>query len=136
MSKKRSLLLLLLCGFVFLTCAVGSSSSDGDLYNDSNEPSNSSGQTTKKEEIEILSSNGHSDGYFYYVEGKAKNVSDEKFSSISVSFNVYDKDGVVLGSCTDYQSDVLAGETMKFKALCSGEAKAVKSYKYTGYTAW
>jgi len=125
MKKIYSIALLLLCGALFLTFAVGSASSDGedDGKND-------------KVEVEVTKAYADSSKIFYYIEGKAKNKTNDKFSYIQVSFNVYDKEEAVIGTCWDNQNDLGAGETWKFKALCSGDAKKIKSYKYTGYSAY
>ena len=127
MKRTFNIIMLVLCGAFFFTCALGSSSSDGDLD-----------KKSKKDELEIIETKGYKDKYniSYYVEGKAKNVTDKKFSYVQLSFNVYDADGAVIGTCFDNQSDVAGGETWKFKAICSGEAKDVKSFKYTGYSAY
>ena len=130
-KMKKNLLLLVLCTAAFLTFAVGSSSSDGDL---------SSGSTSSenKEELKLIDSKGYSDEYgiAYYIEGKIENTTDKKFSYAQITFNVYDKDGAVVGSCLDNQNDLLGGDVWKFKAICSGDAKAIKSFKYTGYSAY
>ena len=129
MKKSLSLVLLIICGAFFLGCALGSSSDDGELDNSSNK---------KESELEISETKGYADeyGFAYYIEGKAKNKTDKKFSYVQVKFNVYDEDGNVLGSCLDNQNNVMGNETWKFKAICSGEAKDVKSFKYTGYDAY
>ncbi len=128
MKKMFSISLLILCGCFFFVCAVGSSSSDGEL----------GGSSTKEDEFEVLETKGYADKskIFYYIEGKAKNKTSKKFSYVQVKFNVYDKDGTVIGSCFDNQNDIMGGETWKFKAICSGETKDIKNYKYTGYDAW
>ena len=128
MKKMFSISLLILCGCFFFMCAVGSSSSDGEL----------GGSSTKEDEFEVLETKGYADKskIFYYVEGKAKNKTNKKYSYVQVKFNVYDKEGTVIGSCLDNQNDIMGGETWKFKAICSGETKYIKNYKYTGYDAW
>jgi len=51
-------------------------------------------------------------------------------------FNVYDGNGSVIGSCLDNINNLEGNGTWKIKAICSGEAKNIKSYKLTGFTSW
>lgn len=51
-------------------------------------------------------------------------------------FNVYDGNGIVIGSCLDNINNLEGNGTWKIKAICSGQAKNIKSYKLTGFTSW
>ena len=136
MSKKKSLLILLLCGIVFFTIGVGSSSSSGDLDINHTDFDDTSEENKQEEVIEIIEKNGYlgSDGK-YYIEGKAKNISEHRIGAIVISFNVYDEEQAVVGTCIAQQLDINAGQTWRFQAKCSGNGKYVKSFVYTGYDA-
>jgi len=71
---------------------------------------------------------------FYYIEGTVKNDSDKKYSYVQVTYNVYDTNGNNLGSCLANNSNLEANETWKFKAVCSGNASDIASYKLAEIT--
>ena len=92
------------------------------------------GNTTTEPKENLTLETGHkgySDeyGFSYYIEGTIKNNTDKVYSYVDVEFSVYDKAGNNLGSCYDNNSNLDANGTWKFKALCSGEAKDIASYK-------
>lgn len=90
------------------------------------------------EKFTLTDDHGYSDeyGFSYYIEGTVKNNTSYSYSYVQVQFNVYDESGNLIGSCLDNINNLEENGTWKIKALCSGEAKDVKSYKLTGFTSW
>ncbi len=86
----------------------------------------------------LLEDRGYADDYFisYYIEGTVKNNSSTEYSYVQVEFNTYDADGNVVGSCLDNINNLDANGTWKIKAICSGDAETIASYKLKGFTAW
>lgn len=75
-------------------------------------------------------------GFAYYIEGYVKNNSDKDYSYVQVEFTTYDAEGNTLGSCLDNNSGLEANGRWKFKAICSGEAEKIASYKFKEITKW
>ena len=99
-----------------------------------------SSQTVTTEPLVLL--DGHS-GYFsdwtYYIEGYVQNNTDKEYSYVHVEFNLYDKDGAILGTADDYIDALEANGKWKFKAtawLGSDQEKKVASYKLKEITSW
>ena len=60
--------------------------------------------------------NSYTDDYDVKITGKAKNISEKDFSSVSIEFTVYDAEGNSIGICDDYISGLSAGDTWSFEA--------------------
>ena len=94
----------------------------------------------KEDNLYIISNseNGYADeyGFSYYIEGIIKNDSDKNYSYIQVTYNVFDKDGNNIGTCLANNNNVMGNSTWKFKAICSGNADDVKTYKLVEITGW
>src|SRR5574344_595289 len=94
---------------------------------------------TNDEKFTLLDgTKGYADEYgiAYYIEGTVKNNTDKEYSYVQVNFNVYDKDSNNIGSCLSNNNNFEAHGSWKFKAICSGDAKSVASFKLkeiTGY---
>ena len=88
--------------------------------------------------FELTGDRGYSDEYgvAYYIEGTVKNKTSKTYSYVQVTFNVYDESGSVIGSCLDNINNFEGNGTWKIEAICSGDAKSVKSYKLTGFDSW
>lgn len=97
-------------------------------------------ETTGTEKFSIVegSEKGYADDYqfAYYIEGTVKNNTNKDYSYLQVTYNVYDKDGNNLGTCLANNNNVEANSTWKFKAVCSGEAKDIATYKLDEITGW
>lgn len=95
------------------------------------------------EEIEnnnftLSSDKGYADefGIAYYIEGIVTNNTNNSYDYVQISFNAYDEDGNVIGSCWDNINNLEPNGKWKIKAICSGEANDIKSYKLTDFTSW
>lgn len=64
-----------------------------------------------------------------YIYGYIKNNSKEDIENLSLDYELYDKDGTILGVATAYLDNLPKGKTWKFKATYSDmDAKDVKKY--------
>lgn len=127
MKKGKSLLLLLLCGAMFLTFAVGSSS----------ESSSESPSKGKEEKFSYTVDNSYADSFAYYIEGTVTNNTDREFSYVSISFICYDAAGNNLGTALDNTNNLLGKQTWKYKAMFLGsDSGAVDHCDYHETTSW
>ena len=55
---------------------------------------------------------------------------------MQVTYNLYDKDGVQLGTALANINNLEANGTWKFKAIGTGEGSQVASYKLVEITGW
>lgn len=80
---------------------------------------------------------GYFDGFSYYIEGELVNNKSKKYSYVQIEFNLYDSNGVQLGSAIANINNLEANGTWKFKAidLC-GNSESIKSYKVVDVTAF
>lgn len=92
----------------------------------------------ENEKFTILEDVGYADEYgiAYYIEGTIKNNTSKQYSYVQVQFNVYDESGNIIGSCLDNVNNLEGEGTWKFKAICSGEASEIKSYKLTEFSSF
>lgn len=90
------------------------------------------------EKFTLSDDHGYADdyGFAYYIEGTVTNNTDKSYSYVQISFNAYDSDGNTIGSCLDNINNFDAKGTWKIKAICSGDANSISSYKLTDYTSW
>lgn len=125
----KKLYLLLVIMVLFLTgCTVD------NIY----QPLKENVQKQENNKFTLSDDKGYSDEYkfAYYIEGNVKNNTNNNYSYVQVMFNVYDENGSIIGSCLDNINNLEGNGTWKIKAICSGEAKDIKSYKLTGFTSW
>lgn len=126
--KKRIFLVLGIISFLTLTgCSY-------DIY----EPVRESIQESENNKFSLSEDRGYADeyGFSYYIEGTVTNNTSRTYSYVQVTFNVYDENGSVIGSCWDNINNLEGNGTWKIKAICSGEANDIKSYKLTGFSSW
>lgn len=101
-------------------------------------PSTSS--SSKTERFSLINDNsyrGYSDGFSFYIEGKIKNNTNKTYSYAQVTFNLYDKDGVQLGTAMANINNFEANGTWKFKAISlTSENSKVKSFKLAEITGF
>ncbi len=132
-KKQRKLPVWLIIILVILVIAVIYSSSGNDSENNKKTPE-------KKETFSIVegTETGYADDYgiAYYIEGTIKNNTDKKYSYVQVTYNVYDSNQNNLGTCIANNNNLSGNETWKFKAICSGDAKSITSYKLDEITGW
>lgn len=75
----------------------------------------------------------------YYIEGYVQNNFDREYSYVQITFNLYDADGVLVGTALDNINNLEANGKWKFKAISlttSDETQSIASYKLkeiTGY---
>lgn len=125
----KKLYLLLVVMILFLTgCSLD------DIY----QPLKENVQEQENNKFTLSNDKGYSDeyGFAYYIEGTVENNTNNNYSYVQVMFNVYDENGSVIGNCLDNINNLEGNGTWKIKAICSGEAKDIKSYKLTGFTSW
>ncbi len=122
----------IIIGFVVIGLASGGSAGTSS--------NNKKTKTATKQEALVLE-DGHTGspdayGFAYYIEGYIKNNTDKEYSYVQVEFTAYDAEGNTVGSCLDNNSGLEANGRWKFKAICSGEAKQIASYKLKEITKW
>lgn len=122
--------------FVVIGLASGGSGKSSESSSSNN---NEKTPTTKKEDLVL--EDGHTGspdeyGFAYYIEGYIKNNTDKEYSYVQVEFTAYDAEGNIVGSCLDNNSGLDANGRWKFKAICSGEAEQIASYKFKKITKW
>ena len=95
-------------------------------------------QNAQNEKFTLTDDHGYSDEYglAYYIEGTVKNNTNHTYSYVQIQFNVYDENNNVIGSCLDNINNFEANGSWKIKAICTGEAKDVRSYKFTSFSSW
>ena len=80
---------------------------------------------------------GYYDSFAYYIEGSLVNNTNKKYSYVQIEFNVYDSNGIQLGSAIANINNLEAKGTWKFKAMEFGsDTENVASYKVVGVTAF
>lgn len=111
--------------------------SDSDDYNSSNDD-DSYNENDTNDNLELVGGIENTKGVVEYgiltISGKVKNNSDKDYSSVIISFSVYDAENNKIGTCVDSISGLSAGETWAFKAGGIGEnyytyhLKSIKGY--------
>ena len=66
-----------------------------------------------------------------YIEGKLKNESGKNIDSISLTFNLYDEQGNVVGNAIASAATLAPGDTWAFKALAAAK---FSTFKQSGIT--
>lgn len=128
MKKNKNLLLFLLCGAVFLTFGLGSTSEISDEISNIN---------VTKDKFSYTIDRQYSDTFAYYIEGIVTNKTDQEYSYVQIDFVCYDKDGNNLGTAVDNTNNLLGNQTWKYKAMFLGtEGKSVDHCDYHETTSW
>ena len=118
---------------------------DTSKTQNSNQTQEQTGQTEKqdkKEKFSLLEGyKGYAGDYNigYYIEGYIQNNTGKEYSYVQVEFNLYDKDGAIIGTALDNISNLEANGKWKFKAaslITSDEVENVASYKLKEITGW
>lgn len=119
--------------FIFLICLTGCVYEDIYVNTLKDEYKNN-----QSEKFTLSDDYGYSDdyGFAYYIEGLVTNNTNKSYSYVQIEFNAYDSDGNLLGSCWDNINNLEPNGTWKIKAMCSGEAKEIASYKFVEFTSW
>lgn len=138
-SSKKGIIIAIVVILVIIAFSGGgdSSSSSGEKTGTTNSVKN-----TTSEKFALL--DGHS-GYAgdynlgYYVEGYVQNNTDKEYTYVSIEFNLYDADGAIVGTASDYIDNLEANSKWKFKAsslTTSEETASIASYKLKEITGW
>lgn len=71
-----------------------------------------------------------------YIVGKARNNTARQISYARIEFNIYDKEGNLLGSAFDNVTNWEPGTIWSFKAVYFGDLEKVHSYKFMGISGY
>ena len=74
-------------------------------------------------------------GYTLEIKGKLKNTTSRKFSYVSVTFAIYDENGIQIGTAMDNMNYLQAGNIWSFKAIGWTDDEPA-SYKLVEVSAW
>lgn len=80
--------------------------------------------------------NEYTNDYDIIITGKAKNITDEDFSYVSIEFTIFNAQGESIGICDAYISGLSAGETWSFEATlywCEEFPASFKLFDITCY---
>lgn len=132
MKKFKNVLLLSLCGIMFMAFACGSSS-------ETSSGTDNTGNSKNEEKFSYTIDKAYADEYGvgYYLEGIVTNKTDKDYSYVQIEFICYDKDGNNLGTAMDNTNNLLGNQTWKYKAMFMGtDAKTVDHCDYHEITSW
>lgn len=124
--------LIIIAGVFYKITDSNASQSDSDTNTNTN-------STIKKEDLTL--EDGHhgyldDSGFAYYIEGYITNNGNKEYSYVQITFNSYDSEGNLLGSCLDNVNKLDANGRWNFKAMCVSEAKNIASYKLDKIIKW
>lgn len=77
-----------------------------------------------------------SNEYYAVITGTFTNNSDEELSTISITYNLYDADGIQIGNAYASASNVAPGSSWAFEATSSVEPSEVASFERGDVSAW
>lgn len=125
MKKGKNLLFLMLCGAMFLTFAIGSSS---ETVSKGKKAEEKFSHTVDKSYADLVA---------YYIEGSVVNKTDKDYSYVSIEFICYDAAGNNLGTALDNTNNLLGNQTWKYKAMFMGSNKdSIDHCDYHEITSW
>ncbi len=76
-------------------------------------------------------------GLNYYIEGECVNKGIKDYNYLQVEYICYDEDGNNLGTALDNTTNLLSGQTWKFKALSLvSDSKEIDYCNYYKVTGW
>lgn len=90
----------------------------------------------QNERFDISETTTSTDGITYYIEGTITNKTNSKMSYVQVIFNLYDENGIQVGTAMDNINNLEANGKWKFKAMSldfDGQAKSYKLSEITGF---
>lgn len=138
MKKFRNVILLALCGIVFMIFACGSTS-ETSSETSSKTSSETNSETTSEEKFSYTIDKSYADeyGFAYYIEGVVTNKTDKDYSYVEIEFICYDSAGNNLGTALDNTTNLLGNQTWKYKAMFTGsDAETVDHCDYHETTSW
>ena len=77
-----------------------------------------------------------SNGYYAYITGTFSNNSSEELSYVSITYNLYDADGNIIGNAYANANNVGAGSSWKYEATSALDPDEVASFERGEVTAW
>lgn len=95
----------------------GSYSDAVKQYESTLSPSPQSSQAAKADFTFVSGPTAAPNSFSYDISGIIKNSTKHDYTSVSVSFTLYDKAGNNIGSAFDTASNLKSGDTWKFKAM-------------------
>ena len=124
MKKKRNLIVIIavtigilvyICPFLLIIAGIYIDSKKTDFEVNNNIVYIDKGKIT----IDNVSSYYNEEEELYYIIGYAHNNSDKSFSGVTLTYRIYDKNGVILGDSTTFLDNFEKGKVWKFKIIYS-----------------
>lgn len=135
MPKWLKILLIVLGVILIISGIVGI---DDDESTSTTAPENKVTTTKALPRFSLIESykSDESNSYFYYIEGKVQNNKDRDYDYVQITFNTYDKEGNMIGTCVDNNSGLNANGVWKFKAICDNGVNDIEKYELKEITGW
>lgn len=140
-GKQPSILKWIIIGFFVLVILIGVVGGNND---DDSSKEERTGTTIAEKKEKLTLEDGYK-GYKgnydigYYIEGYVKNNTSKEYSYVQITFNLYDKDGTLIGTAMDNVNNLEANGKWKFKAASlttSDETTQIASYKLKEITGF
>lgn len=137
-SSKKGIIIVII---VIILVVVGFSGGNSSSSEEHDETISSKKNSTTEKFTLLDDYNGYAGDYNigYYIEGYVQNNTDKEYSYVSIEFNLYDADGVLIGTAMDNVNNLEANGKWKFKAsslTTSEETASIASYKLKEITGW
>lgn len=85
-------------------------------------------------DLQVVEHDFESGEYNSYITGRIRNNSNETYSYVQVSINLYDRQDNLIGSTLDNANNLRPGDTWSFRAIVTDEsANAYRIEEVTGY---
>lgn len=75
-------------------------------------------------------------GYYPAITGTFTNNTDDELTSVSLTYNLYDEDGNLIGNAYASASNIQAGSSWSFEATVYEDIDAVASFERSDVSAW
>ena len=120
---------------IIIIAVIGSMGSSNDTNTTSTGENNNIGTNTQTitEKFTVLDHTTENDGYGTYITGTVKNNTDKEYTYVGVEINLYDEDGTMIGTASDFISNLEANGTWKFKAITTDEFATYKIKEVSGW---
>lgn len=131
--KRILLIIFFIFIFVFVVNVVSSLGKDQNITGDTDGVNQN--ETVDIPDLEIVNGNVEieSDSFASYFVGIVQNNTNKDYSYAQIVFNLYDKDGNLVGTALDNINNIKAGGTWKFKALALEEYSTWELDEITGW---
>ncbi|HPJ36694.1 MAG TPA: FxLYD domain-containing protein [Spirochaetota bacterium] len=84
--------------------------------------------------LQLVSSRSTSDSYFRYVTGTVRNTGSQTYNIVTITFNLYDSSGSIVGNAVDTIQNFRPGAKWKFKAMITEES--VVKYEFDSLSGY